>query len=125
MMLTSAYIKYACSTSSTCVESQASLPVGQVHVVPLEGEDLAAATVVLTRSFTTSPDSVTVSLSRVEYDPEHAPTYCPQKPSTALCFILQPAHVNVRVCSEFLRKLQDPSKNGKFFVARLIPTGEH
>lgn len=70
------------SGGDTICGSQADLPVGQVHILPLEGEDLAAATVVLTRSFTTSPDSVTLSLSRVEYGLAHAPTCCPQKPST-------------------------------------------
>ncbi|CAL8463262.1 g2796 [Coccomyxa elongata] len=84
----SARLISACRADCTYYVKKADLPVGQVHILPLAGGDLAAATVVLTRSFSTSPDNVTVSLSRVD---------------------------------EFLRRLQDPSKNGTFFVARLVP----
>lgn len=47
-------------------DAQTRLHIGHVQIVPLENEDLEAASVVLTRSFATSMDSVTVSLSKVE-----------------------------------------------------------
>jgi len=47
-------------------DAQTRLHIGHVQIVPLEDEDLTAASVVLTRSFATSVDSVRTSLSKVE-----------------------------------------------------------
>jgi hypothetical protein len=40
--------------------------MGRLEVLPVQDEDLRAASVLLIRSFATSPDSVTVSLKSVE-----------------------------------------------------------
>lgn len=52
-------------TTMRCFRVQAETSHGLIHVAPLELNDLSAASVVLIRSFATSPDSVTVNLKDV------------------------------------------------------------
>ena len=50
---------------SCCLLIQVETSQSLIQVAPLEADDLNAASVVLIRSFTTSPDSVTVNLKDV------------------------------------------------------------
>lgn len=51
--------------SPCCTLLQVESPLGDLEVAALDEDDLNAASIVLIRSFATSPDSVTVSLKDV------------------------------------------------------------